>query len=142
MIRVFINSQKWTPGVVVKRLGPVSYLIQLRDGSVWKRHSDHIRVWSDQPGKEQTERVREQSPQTDLGQTPTVIEDNTACTEPCNLPPESSEQVLPPEEGTVTEGMRETEIDVDQSKSSRCPQSPKRYPRRSRKPPDRYINDL
>ena len=36
-------SQKWNHGVVESVLGPLTYLIKLPDGSVIRRHADHVR---------------------------------------------------------------------------------------------------
>ena len=33
----------WVPGVVVERVGPLTYLVQVDDGGLWKRHIDHLR---------------------------------------------------------------------------------------------------
>ena len=32
------------PGRVTKLLGPVSMLVELEDGRVWKRHMDHVKI--------------------------------------------------------------------------------------------------
>ena len=37
----------WVPGVVVERVGPLTYLVQVGDGGLWKRHIDHLRERSD-----------------------------------------------------------------------------------------------
>ena len=37
----------WVEGVIIGRHGPVSYLVQLASGMIWKRHIDHIRTRSD-----------------------------------------------------------------------------------------------
>ena len=37
------NSPKWISGVVLQSVGPLSYMIQLPDGTLWKRHVDQIR---------------------------------------------------------------------------------------------------
>ena len=34
---------KWLPGEVVPKTGPLSCQVQMQDGTVWKRHQDHIR---------------------------------------------------------------------------------------------------
>ena len=46
MIRDFLRSTKWVEGTVLKRLGPVTYLIELPRGVQWKWHIDHIRARS------------------------------------------------------------------------------------------------
>ena len=42
-VRNFNGSPKWLPGVIVKRTGPVSYLVQLENTQV-HCHQDHIRI--------------------------------------------------------------------------------------------------
>ena len=37
-------GDKWVPGVVLKQLGPVSYLIDVGEGKAWKRHVDHLKL--------------------------------------------------------------------------------------------------
>ena len=37
------KAAKWISGVVLQSVGPLSYMIQLDDGTLWKRHVDHIR---------------------------------------------------------------------------------------------------
>ena len=32
----------WVPGLVVERVGPLTYLVQVDDGGLWKRHIDHL----------------------------------------------------------------------------------------------------
>ena len=43
MARNFRHGMPWTPAVVVRRLGPVSYLVRLSTGQLWRRHVDHLR---------------------------------------------------------------------------------------------------
>ena len=38
------NATKWISGVVLQSVGPLSYMIQLDDGTLWKRHVDHDNV--------------------------------------------------------------------------------------------------
>ena len=33
----------WVPRVVVERVGPLTYLVQVDDGGLWKHHIDHLR---------------------------------------------------------------------------------------------------
>ena len=42
MVRNFREGDKWISGKIVDQLGPVSYLVQCSDGSMWQRHVDHI----------------------------------------------------------------------------------------------------
>ena len=38
------NQDKWLAGVVTDKLGPLTYLITLDDGRIFRRHIDHIRL--------------------------------------------------------------------------------------------------
>ena len=37
------NELKWIPGTVIKKTGPLSYVVNIVIGLNWKRHVDHIR---------------------------------------------------------------------------------------------------
>ena len=41
-VRDFCGSTKWVPGVIVQSVSLLTYMIQLDDKSLWKRHVDHI----------------------------------------------------------------------------------------------------
>ena len=45
-VRNLQSKLPWLPGRVIKSLGPVSVLVKLEDGRVWKRHIDHVKVAS------------------------------------------------------------------------------------------------
>ena len=40
----FAGGPKWLPGVLESKVGPVTFMVVLRDGRVWKRHQDHLRT--------------------------------------------------------------------------------------------------
>ena len=40
----FQGSPKWMPGVLEQQLGPVSYVVRLQDGRLWRRHQDHLKT--------------------------------------------------------------------------------------------------
>ena len=37
------QGMPFVPGVVKKKLGPLTYLIETQDGLTWKRHIDHLK---------------------------------------------------------------------------------------------------
>jgi len=43
MARNFRPGTKYLPGVVVQKLGPLSYLVEMKDSVVWRRHVDHLK---------------------------------------------------------------------------------------------------
>ena len=42
MVRDYHHSHQWIPGRVLKKLGPVTYSIDIGDGRIWKRHIDQL----------------------------------------------------------------------------------------------------
>ena len=48
-VKDFRYKKTWMPGTVVDKTGPVSARIQLDDGSVIRRHQDHVRVRGSEP---------------------------------------------------------------------------------------------
>ena len=43
MARNFGSGSNWVLGVIVRQLGPVTYLVDVSEGRVWKRHVDHLK---------------------------------------------------------------------------------------------------
>ena len=44
MARNYRDGDKWMPGTVIERKGPLSYIIQMETGTLWRRHIiDHLR---------------------------------------------------------------------------------------------------
>ena len=37
------NTDDWQPGTIVSKTGPVSYRVELDDGSIWRRHADQLK---------------------------------------------------------------------------------------------------
>jgi hypothetical protein len=48
-VRNLRPGAKYVPGVVIERLGPLSYLVSVQDGVVWKRHVDHLKALNPSP---------------------------------------------------------------------------------------------
>ncbi len=44
----FRSGPAWIPGVIVEQLGPVTYLVDVSDGRMWKRHVDHVKEYMPQ----------------------------------------------------------------------------------------------
>ena len=42
--RNFIGTTKWLPGVIENVLAPLTFRIKLKDGRIWRRHRDHIKL--------------------------------------------------------------------------------------------------
>ncbi|XP_049519402.1 uncharacterized protein LOC125943892 [Dermacentor silvarum] len=53
--RNFRPGPEWVPGRVLRRLGHVMYELRTADGTVHRRHRDHVRrAWHDEPGGHET----------------------------------------------------------------------------------------
>ena len=42
MVRDFRHSNEWIPGTIVRKLGPVTYHVDVGNGKILKRHIDHL----------------------------------------------------------------------------------------------------
>ena len=49
MAKNFGPGDSWLRGVVARQLGPVTYLVNLTGGRLWKRHLDHLKELSTPP---------------------------------------------------------------------------------------------
>ena len=52
LVRNLRDGPCWLQGTVIEWKGPLSYLVQLASGSVWKRHVDHMLESVDSPLEE------------------------------------------------------------------------------------------
>ena len=43
------NLRQGVTGVIIERLSPLTYLVQVDTGQLWKLHLDHLRVRGDKP---------------------------------------------------------------------------------------------
>ena len=43
MVRYYHGDAKWIPGTILKKLGPVTYSVDIGDGRTVKRHIDQLR---------------------------------------------------------------------------------------------------
>ena len=43
MARNFHKGAKWIAGTVIAQQGPISYLVEVQGGRVWRRHVDYLR---------------------------------------------------------------------------------------------------
>ena len=43
LVRNYFHGQKWKPGIIIKKTGPVSYSVKLSDGCDRRCHQDQVR---------------------------------------------------------------------------------------------------
>ena len=129
--RNFSQGEKWIPGRILKRTGPLSFRIQLEQGQiVWRRHQDQIRKRYDIEPLTMCQDYRENSP--DI---PSVSDEE--CLRDPNMWP--VETLNPPTEPTPI-----PTVAISEATSPVVLHSPikedtvmRRYPQRLRRPPDR-----
>ena len=120
----------WVPGTIVQQLGPVTYLVDVSDGRVWKRHVDHLKdrvaesltPWT----PDQTENIPGDH---QIMPTEKVVDLPTIATPPVIITPSES--------GTTPLTADDTSPDLPSLATSNAPTT-RRYPARERRPPDRY----
>jgi hypothetical protein len=136
MARNFGSGDSWVSGVIVRQLGPVTYLVNVSDGRVWKRHVDHLKELvsnRDLP-------VSESDFDMDLPSISTP--DRSPTEEPEDSPDnsnshqsESGGQVNSPStSGTASPSAAGAGME---SPAAHSPTPPRRYPSRQRQPPSR-----
>ena len=67
MVRNYSGSSKWIPGIVLKKLGLVTYSVEMTHGQIVKRHIDQLKLW---------ESSTESSPTSSVTPEDSVILDN------------------------------------------------------------------
>ena len=49
MVQNSCPGAKWIPGVVIERLGPVTYLVDVNNDQIWKWHADQLKSIAEKP---------------------------------------------------------------------------------------------
>ena len=124
------NDPRWLLGTIVERRGPLSYLVQVANGVVWKRHVDHLRKTIDSPQEEVTvPEIIDESPTASPLQDPPTVYSNEGGT------------VVPPSNDSVpviTEGSETATLPVEEPVTDTTPLPPRRYPQHVHRPHERF----
>jgi hypothetical protein len=92
-VQNFSSGPTWLAGIILQRRGPVSYLVKLQDGRIFRRHVDHVRVRTSSGNKALPD---QELPWPDM---PTNSSDSSVPTESGNQPTRrSSRSIRPPEQ--------------------------------------------
>ena len=119
MVRNLQPGPKWVVGIVRKRNGPLSYMVETDDKLLWKRHADHLKTFGDVSNTKVNDDNESES------EVYTYFPIPADDTEPVES--EGEQAVITPESG----GQNDSTVD----ESPRTP----RYPTRNRKPPERLV---
>ena len=119
------EGPRWMSGTIVDRLGPLSYMIRLPNGDLWRRHVDHLR-----------QGVCSSTELTELPEDTISDEFVAVPTSPAvEVQPDSASTM--PDQSDENSGVRMTQDSRPVSGSEA-----KQYPTRTRKPPDRLYGTL
>ena len=124
-VRNYHQGDRWLPGVIEQKTGPVSFRVKLTDGRMRRCHQDQVR-------KRSVDLPRESNTESDS-------------TLPAIVPPEPT--TASPESPTIVESGTDAEGDMSRNTSSELTDSAveqsssnsaKTYPKRSRNPVEKY----
>ena len=113
MARNFRPGATWIPAVVRKKLGPLTYLVEQKEGKFCRRHVDHLRPYHSTTMEEAQPSEYETCPTMSTSDANVPTEETASATSAAGGPPRDAEQ--PPEE------------------------SARRYPVRDRRAPERLM---
>ena len=146
----FLDGDKWIPGVVVERTGPLSYIVQIRTGAQWRRHADQLRDGSEvKEGNWNKSHQNTNIPGSSGEQLEAVQVTAQPCKQseavqvsapPCNQSEKVSILPFQAQEAQVMEQYPpSSSTTLDQSEVSRpVPDTAHKYPQRNRQPPLRF----
>ena len=160
--RNFSSGPDWLQGVVAKRLGPLTYLVDVLDGRLWKRHIDHVKKCGN--ASHIPESLSDTEIDVDTPVVPLPPSDNEIASDTPNVSESrQDESRIDPtsSESSTTSSLVETEtpetVETNSNHDRRSPTEPtdanaresdtpsplpglpsRSYPSRSHRPPDRY----
>ena len=113
--RNYTGSTKWVPGIIRTQLGPLSYEVEVKPGSVWRRHTDQLRD----------------------SRIPVTTNSGPAATQTSEHPIQVEVRGDPATEASEQSTASDRETDVPPPSPVTDPVPVRRYPIRVRKPPAR-----
>jgi len=128
MARNLRPGPDWVPGVIVERLGPVTYLVEV-DQRTWKRHADQLKSLEvPLPAPE----VETDDPEVIQAEVPDVTDQ-----EPPPEPDTEDEMVIVPGAATADAPPEDTpDVEPPAPPNISTPNVTRRYPSREHRPPD------
>ena len=121
----FRDGPRWLRGVIADCLGPVSYLVKIQHGMLWRRHVDHIRERSGDAHDEQ-----------DGSEPETEYEHDSSSVTNTGITGSSSESQTPSEAEIMPQNDSNNSSNVEPSIPAR------RYPTRIHRPPQRLYGTI
>ena len=139
--RNFCGDPNWVEAIVTDRIGSLTYLVQGPSGDLWRRHIDHLRIGVSKPTSQPSDDQSENADLTSHQKTPSGSAEEICGPDPIPVTTGESassaatdvESRLPPLNETPRSDAAGTSITA-------TPTAVRRYPARSRKPPDRLYN--
>ena len=127
MVRNCGSGANWIAGVIVRQELPVTYVVEVSDGRLWKRHVDHVKECYFTPDSSTT--ASDSDIDVDVPSAPNSTDTSDMDTQPDppsdQVSSDSSVTTPMPPEGTVV------------TPETNSP-PPRRYPSRAHRPPERF----
>ena len=137
MVKNMRPGDLWIPGVVMRLLGPLTYLVDVGEGRAWKRHIDHLKIRELGPVQEipivPDEGIIPHGLSPGETGSPIPVEVTDGSTEEVTAPDQSRPE---PQLETLIEATRPNVSTPLQLPSPPSPAPVRQYPTRLRRPPD------
>ena len=135
MARNFGPGNNWISGVIAQQLGPVTYLVDVADGRVWKRHIDHLKeLVPDRALPDPESEIDMDLPSTTVSEQPPPEEPDNSPRNSDSNSSNTDEQVNSPSNLDPTSPNSATGVATEATAAN----PPRRYPSRQRQPPVRF----
>ena len=143
MVKNMRPGDLWIPGVVMRLLGPLTYLVDVGEGRAWKRHIDHLKIRELGPVQEipivPDESIIPHGLSPGETGSPIPVEVTDGSTEEVTAPDQSRPE---PRLETLIEATRPNVSTPLQLPSPPSPAPVRQYPTRLRRPPDWYHDHM
>lgn len=138
IVKNFGSGPDWVPGTIAQKLGPLTYIVDVSEGRVWKRHVDHIK---ELPTRQVPDVETEVELDFDIPRTSSTGTSRVSSPEMSSLAGHGTTEVtsdaVSPSSIPTTSPLNEEPRPQVQSDSRNSPTANRRYPSRRRQPPDR-----
>ena len=138
-VRNFRDAPRWLQRVVIDRVGPLSYLVRLSDGNVWRRHIDHLR---DSQEVTQSPRHGDDQPQPPDLESVAIEDLQPMPLKEASDTIESRGSIIEQNTDRINGQLNRTTADSESAHPNVEENPPRRYPKRVRKCPDRLYGTL
>ena len=135
MARNYSEGPRWIAGTIAEKRGPLTYLVQIREDILWKRHIDQLIQAADTPD-DVSSCASPPTPTVPVLPAPLPLPHSPVLPEPLPLPHSPDVTDATPEQPAATNPVP---ITLSSTPTAEATTLPRRYPlRQNRRPPKRF----